>query len=211
MRQRVSALWVRLKANRLAYSISILITLTVGILIGTVISLVTAVAATRAMLGLLAGFRWFDNARFMGASGEQKGRWLQIDFMRRRYLWFAISGVVIALSIGALAVRGLNLGIDFKGGTQIQFKTPDYVSLTNVRDQAAAIGQSDAVIQGRGGSQGDSYKSFQIRTKSLKPAAQETLSNDLETKLGALLQGMPFHAWLRGGMLRMSPYWIVLR
>ena len=38
MSQRASAFWVRLKANRLAYSISILITLTVGILIGTVIS-----------------------------------------------------------------------------------------------------------------------------------------------------------------------------
>jgi serine protease Do len=38
MNQRASALWVRLKANRLAYGISILITLTVGILIGTVIS-----------------------------------------------------------------------------------------------------------------------------------------------------------------------------
>ena len=63
------------------------------LLIGTVLSLVTAVAATRAMLGLLAGFRWFDNPAFMGASGQQKGRWLQIDFMGRRYLWFAISGV----------------------------------------------------------------------------------------------------------------------
>ncbi|MGH9504564.1 MAG: Do family serine endopeptidase [Terriglobales bacterium] len=38
MNQRASALWVRLRANRLAYSISILVTLTVGILIGTVIS-----------------------------------------------------------------------------------------------------------------------------------------------------------------------------
>jgi SecD/SecF fusion protein len=37
------------------------------LLIGTVISLITAVAATRAMLGLLAGFRWFQNPRFMGA------------------------------------------------------------------------------------------------------------------------------------------------
>ncbi len=37
------------------------------LLIGTVVSLVTAVAATRAMLGLLAGFRWFQNPRFMGA------------------------------------------------------------------------------------------------------------------------------------------------
>jgi SecD/SecF fusion protein len=38
------------------------------LLIGTAVSLITAVAATRAMLGLLAGFRWFDNPKFMGAS-----------------------------------------------------------------------------------------------------------------------------------------------
>jgi SecD/SecF fusion protein len=157
----------------------------VMLLIGTVISLITAVAATRAMLGLLAGFRWFDNPAFMGASGQQRGTFLRIDFMGRRYLWLAISGTVIALGIGALAIRGLNLGIDFKGGTQIVFKTPEYVSLANVRDQAASIGQSDAVIQGKGSSQGDAYKSFQIRTKSLSPSAQETLSNDLQTKVGA--------------------------
>ncbi|MFL5968864.1 MAG: protein translocase subunit SecD, partial [Gaiellaceae bacterium] len=48
------------------------------LLIGTVISLVTAVGATRAMLGLLAGFRWFDNPAFMGAKGQQRGRFLQI-------------------------------------------------------------------------------------------------------------------------------------
>src|SRR5213079_3751068 len=50
------------------------------LLIGTAVSLITAVAATRAMLGLLAGFSWFDNPRFMGAGGTQKGRFLQIDF-----------------------------------------------------------------------------------------------------------------------------------
>src|SRR5206468_6033509 len=61
------------------------------LLIGTVISLLTAVAATRAMLGLLAGFRWFQNPHFMGAHGAQTAKWLQIDFMRRRYVWFAIS------------------------------------------------------------------------------------------------------------------------
>src|SRR3954447_5504677 len=55
------------------------------LIIGTLISLVTAGGATRAMLGLLSGFSWFDNPRFMGASPEQHGRFLQIDFMRRRY------------------------------------------------------------------------------------------------------------------------------
>ncbi len=155
------------------------------LLIGTVISLITAVAATRAMLGLLAGFRWFDNPAFMGAKGQQRGRFLQIDFMRRRYLWFAISAVAIVIGMVSLGTRGLNLGIDFKGGTQITFKTPAYTSLTKVRAQTAAIGQSDAVIQGRGSSRGDAYKSFQIRTKSLKPNDQETLSGDLQERLNA--------------------------
>src|SRR5438105_7382346 len=93
------------------------------LLIGTVISLLTAVAATRAMLGLLSGFRWFDNPHFMGAHGQQTAKWLQIDFMRRRYLWFGLSGAVILAGAIALGTRGLNLGIDFKGGTQIQFNT----------------------------------------------------------------------------------------
>ena len=155
------------------------------LMIGTVISLVTAVAATRAMLGLLSGFAWFDNPRFMGAAGQQSGKWLQIDFMRKRYLWFAISGAIVVIGIGSLGVRGLNLGIDFKGGTQVTFKTLKPVSLTDVRAQAKAIGQNDAVIQGRGKTFGsDRYENFQMRMKSLSQANQNALGNDLKSKYG---------------------------
>jgi SecD/SecF fusion protein len=161
------------------------------LLIGTVVSLITAVAATRAMLGLLAGFKWFENPRFMGASGTQKGRFLQIDFMSRRRLWFAISGVVILVSVVSLATRGLNLGIDFKGGVQVTFRTPTYTSLSKVRDQTAAIGRSDAVVQGRGASQngGEDYKSFQIRLKKLPPAEQDRLSTLLTQNTDAVALG----------------------
>ena len=93
------------------------------LLIGTAISLVTAVAATRAMLGLLAGFRWFDNPRFIGAAHEQHGKLLQIDFMGKRRLWFAISGGDHrSIGVVSIAVQGLNLGIDFKGGSQISVR-----------------------------------------------------------------------------------------
>ncbi len=44
------------------------------LLIGTIISLLTAVAATRGMLGLLAGFKWFNNPRFMGAERPARPR-----------------------------------------------------------------------------------------------------------------------------------------
>ncbi|HET7045767.1 MAG TPA: protein translocase subunit SecD [Gaiellaceae bacterium] len=156
------------------------------LLIGTVISLITAVAATRAMLGLLAGFRWFDNPRFMGASGPQHGKWLQIDFARRWKLWFAISGVFLVIAAGSLGVRGLNLGIDFEGGTQITFATPKPTPLADVRAQAARIGQSDAQIQGREQRFGDdSYKEFQVRTRHLEPSQQNALQNDLKRAVDA--------------------------
>src|SRR5690349_5401712 len=154
------------------------------LMIGTVISLITAVAATRAMLGLLAGFRWFENPSFMGASGEQSWRFLQIDFMRKRYLWFAIAAAVVAISIGALAVKGLNLGIDFKGGTQVTFTTPQPTSLSAVRTQTDKYGQ-EPVVQGRGKTYGsDDYKSFQLRLGTLNSAQPSALKSDMETNFG---------------------------
>src|SRR5262245_12458320 len=126
------------------------------LLLGTVISLVTAVAATRAMLGLLAGFRWFDNPRFMGATGQTISDWQRIDVCgpKRRRIWLSAATVAIVLSIVVIVVKGLNLGIDFKGGTQITFRTPQATSLSAVRDEMGKIGRSDAVVQGRGSSSG---------------------------------------------------------
>jgi SecD/SecF fusion protein len=160
------------------------------LLIGTVISLVTAVAATRAMLGLLAGFRWFSNPRFMGAHGQQTAKWLQIDFMRRRYLWLAIAGAAVAISVGSVATRGLNLGIDFRGGTQVTFKTRAPKLVDDVRAEARKVGQADAVIQGRGKQTGDRYQSFQLRTRTLESGQLQRLQTDLRARLGAYAPGV---------------------
>jgi SecD/SecF fusion protein len=159
------------------------------LLIGTLISLLTAVAATRAMLGLLSGFRWFDNPRFMGAQGQQTAKWLQIDFMRRRYVWFALSGIVIVAGAVSLGVRGLNLGIDFKGGTQLTFKTHQPQTQARVLKIAAADGQPDAVVQGKGTSVNGGYTTWQVRTKSLKGAELSRLTNDFQRDVGAFATG----------------------
>jgi SecD/SecF fusion protein len=159
------------------------------LLIGTVISLITAVAATRAMLGLLSGFRWFDNPHFMGAHGQQTAKWLQIDFMRRRYLWFGLSGAVILAGAIALGTRGLNLGIDFKGGTQIQFNTHKAYSQDSVTRFMQQQGQRDAVVQGRGKSVNSQFKQWQVRTKSLTPKKQASLGQGLRTNFGAFKEG----------------------
>jgi SecD/SecF fusion protein len=89
------------------------------------------------------------------------------------------------ISVGAIAVKGLNLGIDFKGGTQIAFETPRAVQLDQVREQAGKIGQANAVIQGRGSSSGGAYRSFQVRTESLSTQEVQALQSDLTSALNA--------------------------
>jgi SecD/SecF fusion protein len=159
------------------------------LLIGTALSLVTAVFATRAILGLLARFRWFDNPKFMGASSEQIPAWQKIDIVGRRRIWFAISGTAIALSILSLLINGLNLGIDFKGGSAVDFTTPQPVALESVRSEMDQIGRGDDVLQGRGEElSGERYREFQIKTESLDEAEQQQLRGTLERDLDAEIE-----------------------
>jgi SecD/SecF fusion protein len=160
------------------------------LLIGTLISMVTAVAATRALLGVLAGFRWFNNPAFMGATAQRIPAWQRVDFIGRTKLWFAVSGTVLAVGLASLAYQGLNLGIDFKGGTQVSFKTPQAHAVEDVRTEAAGLGLGDAVIQGRGTAEAGGYRAFQLRTKSLPVQKQNELQNAITAKLGATSVGV---------------------
>jgi SecD/SecF fusion protein len=155
------------------------------LLIGTAISMVTAVFATRAMLGLLAGFRWFDSPRFMGAGGVRIPKWIQHDYVGKRRIWFGLSSVVVAVAIGAIAVKGLNLGIDFEGGTKVSFTTAQPTALEDVRAQAERVGQGNAVIQGVGASVDGRYREFQLRAEALAPVDQQQLQRGLEQAVGA--------------------------
>ena len=155
------------------------------LLIGTAISMLTAVLATRAMLSLLAGTKFLDNPKVIGTSGGGIPSWLKLDFIGRRRLWFGISATVILVSVLALGIRGLNLGIDFKGGSQIAFTTPAPTSLETIRKQAARVGQSSAVIQGRGASTNGDYKSFQIRTETLTTDEAAQLQANLKKSVNA--------------------------
>jgi preprotein translocase subunit SecF len=79
-----------------------------------------------------------------------------IDFVGRRNLWFVISGIVLALSIGSLAIRGLNFGIEFKGGIQISAPIPESGPVSHqsgtrivgeVRGVAGKLGAPNSLVQ----------------------------------------------------------------
>src|SRR5262249_25577240 len=153
------------------------------LLIGTLISLLTAVAATRALLGLLSGFSWFSNPRFMGVRGESIPRWARIDVAskKRRKIFLSIATALIIGSILAIAVKGINFVIDFKGGTQMAFRPSQPTTVANVQSVMSNDGFSDAVVQGRGSHSGSDYSQFQIRTKHLTNAQQAQITDDLRT------------------------------
>ena len=159
------------------------------LLLGTAVSIVTAVFATRAFLGLLGGFRWFNNAAFMGATAREIPRWQRMDIVGRRRIWFGIASALIALSILSLVVMGLNLGIDFRGGTQTEFTATQPVPLEDVRAEAARLGQGNAVIQGIGASDDGAYSEFQVKTEPIPTDEQQRLVGAIERETGATAEG----------------------
>lgn len=57
-----------------------------------------------------------------------------INFMGQRFIAAAISALLIIASIGSLAVNGLQFGLDFTGGTQLEFGFEQPVDLNKVRE-----------------------------------------------------------------------------
>jgi SecD/SecF fusion protein len=143
------------------------------------------------MLGLLSGFRWFNNPHFMGVRSQSIPRWQQIDVnsRQRRRVFLSIATVAIVASVFAIAFKGLNLGIDFKGGTQMAFQTRTAQPTGTVQSVFTKDGFSDAVVQGRGTQVGAKYTQFQVRTKHLTNAEQAKIVGDLQRQ--ATLEGTP--------------------
>jgi preprotein translocase subunit SecF len=69
-----------------------------------------------------------------------------IDFVGRTKLWFALSGAVILIGLVSLFTRGLNLGIDFEGGTVWEVDANGH-GVTEARDTVSDAGIDDAEVQ----------------------------------------------------------------
>jgi SecD/SecF fusion protein len=168
--------------------------LTLGI--GVLVSLLTAVAATRAILGTIGRTRVIRRPSALGA--RDKGRRWTFDFMGNSRWFFTLSGTI--LLVGALAIggRGINFGIDFVSGTQIEVSLKHPAGVQKVQAAVTSLGfntgvpvvQQLSTTQKKKGAAA-SYQ-FQIRTKTLRNdqigpvALPGTVEHVLDQRFGVL-------------------------
>ncbi len=91
------------------------------------------------------------------------------QFIERSWRWAVLSGTLILISAVAFAISGLNLGIDFEGGTQWQFTVSSATgnaSVTDVRNAIDPLGLGDAKVLIVGSD------SVRVQAKDLAPAQQ---------------------------------------
>lgn len=73
-----------------------------------------------------------------------------INFMGVRRVAFTITLIMTLASLGCLAVKGLNFGLDFTGGTLIELNYEQAADLNKIRGQLQEGGYPDAVVQSFG-------------------------------------------------------------
>ena len=98
------------------------------------------------------------------------------EVIGRRRMWYAISGVIVAIAIASILIRGFTFGIDFAGGTKVSFPRGDttVAQVEQVFHDAVGSGPESVVVVGNGNA-----ATVQIRAETLTNEQTEKLRDDL--------------------------------
>ena len=111
-----------------------------------------------------------------------------LDFVSQRKWFFLLSGLIIIAGIIALAVTGLNLGIEFSSGTTMTMLFQNNVAQADLRTSMADLGYPNAIIQR------SAQDAFVVQGLALSPVQsekelqEEQLVNDLQTKFSTTVR-----------------------
>jgi preprotein translocase subunit SecF len=115
-------------------------------------------------------------SKLSGLGGRLYRGETSVDFIGRRRRWYTVSGVFVLISIAALAIQGLQLGIEFKGGSSFTVTTTN-PSVTEARaaiEEAGVTGE--AIIQQLGDDK------IRVQTGSLEQAQNDAVQDALAAK-----------------------------
>ncbi len=123
-------------------------------------------------------------SKFSGLGGRLYRGETAINFIGNRRRWYGLSGFFVLLSIGALAIQGLSLGIEFKGGSSFTVNTPN-PSVAQAREAVAEAGvTSDPIVQLVGSDK------VRVQTQALEQAQNNAIQDALAAKFSVSLSSI---------------------
>jgi len=105
---------------------------------------------------------------------------LKFDFIGRKNYWFILSGVVILAGLISLFSRGMNYGLEFKGGVFFDLAFQKEVRIDEVRKSLDELNLGSSVIQMV------TKKEVLVRTRPLSKDEQKKVVENLKSDLGQL-------------------------
>lgn len=114
---------------------------------------------------------------------QLKGRFLRrdINFMGVRKILLSLSAALIVLSVAVVGIKGVQFGIEFVGGTSIEFHNTGDISIEDMRAACADAGEPEAVVQT---TNADGSAGFLVRTINTSPEDAATTANQIAGDLG---------------------------
>lgn len=151
------------------------------LLVGIILNFVFGIFATRLMLSALSKFKCFKKPSLYGL--RQKAKALKtLNVYGKRRIFYIISVVIIAAAALVSVIGGVDLAIEFKGGTLIEYSYDGDIDTAAVASAVNdAIGESVTVKTGES-------MANDTKTVTLSFASGEGLTNTKQTTLTAALQ-----------------------
>jgi preprotein translocase subunit SecF len=126
---------------------------------------------------------------------------VSIDFVGRRRLWYAISGLIVLVAIGGLFFRGLNYGIEFEGGVQYKVSMPagqaTAANVVKIRDAVVATGLEPAAqpIVNQSGKNSIRVQTLPIPNNDQASSVATAIQHAVHVKPGAVSQDSIGATW----------------
>lgn len=142
------------------------------LMIGTIVSIITAVFITQLFVSLLAEFA--TDKMF----GIRQAKDIKLNIIKNRKKFYAISACIMIIGLGFGVFKGFNYGIDFTGGTMMQIEMGEKVDIDEVKDVISEYKLSPQIVYA-----GEGNTQIVIRTiKDLKSEDRAKVVDTLQEK-----------------------------
>lgn len=122
--------------------------------------------------------------KLSGLGGRLYSGETSVDFIGKRKIWYSFSLVLIAVSAVTLTVQGLNLGIEFKGGSSFTVSTPNASIPTAEKALLNAGISSQTIIQKIGNDK------VRIQTDALTSIEQSSVESNLASSFNVTINSI---------------------